>query len=523
MPTWSKTFLARAGIALVACLLAAGETNAQTRPDLVIAVNSIGSKLDPADTPLATELKIFGSIFDTLIKRDYAAEARNSGGGAILVPSLATLWKRINPRTLELQLRQGVKFHNGDELTADDVAFTFSPERIFGNNAMLPSARQFLHCLDPVEVVSRYTVRIRSCADDPTLELKLAHYSAAIVDKRAYLSLGQAEFKRAPIGTGPLEFVEWKSGDYIKFKAFDAYFGGRPTFQNVVFREVPEAAARVAGLVSGEFDIITQVSPDQFSTIESNPDLQVLPSLLEQMQMLWVVATEPVVADRRIRQAMAVSIDREKIVSALWDGKTNSDNQFQLPTLGSVYDGARKGFQYDPARARALLADAGYKGSQVTLRVIGNYYVNGETVAQAVQSVWQAVGLNVKLEIVENFTQAYAPGAAAVMGGCGFEYAAPESLGSCFFGDQALTRQRGFPQGIPGMEALAQQLATMDQSQRKQVFQKMLDVFESEVPAIPLFRTPQFFAAKRSVHWQATPDFRMDLRPDNLSFAAAAR
>jgi len=241
------------------------------------------------------------------------------------------------------------------------------------------------------------------------------------------------------------------------------------------------------------------------------------------MQMLWVVATEPVVADRRIRQAMAVSIDREKIVSALWDGKTNSDNQFQLPTLGSVYDGARKGFQYDPARARALLADAGYKGSQVTLRVIGNYYVNGETVAQAVQSVWQAVGLNVKLEIVENFTQAYAPGAAAVMGGCGFEYAAPESLGSCFFGDQALTRQRGFPQGIPGMEALAQQLATMDQSQRKQVFQKMLDVFESEVPAIPLFRTPQFFAAKRSVHWQATPDFRMDLRPDNLSFAAAAR
>lgn len=517
MPSRTHPLLA----GLVAGLLVTAPTAAQTRPDLVVAVNAIGSKLDPAETPLATELRVHGSVFDTLIKRDYAAEAKNPQAGAVLLPSLATEWKRVDERTLELKLRQGVTFHNGDELTAEDVAFTFSPERIFGQNAVLPSAKKFFGCFEPVNVVDRHTVRIRSCATDATLEHKLAHYAAGIVNKRAYLALGQAKYKRAPIGTGPLKFVEWRDGDQIRFTAHDAFFGGRPTFQSVTFREVPETAARVAGLISGEFGLITQIGPDQFPVIESAPDLEVRPSLLEQTQIFWLVATDPAISDKRVRQAMAISIDRAKLVATIWEGKTELDSQFQIASLGPVVAPERKGFVYDPARARALLAEAGYKGAPVVIRVLANYYINGEAIAQAVQAMWQDVGINAKLEIVENFTQAYRPGSAAVMGGCGFEFAAPESLGSCFFGDQALARQRGFPNGIPGLDKLAEGLATLDVAERKRVFQAMLDVFEDEVPTIPLYRTPQFFAAKKSVRWQATPDFRTDFRPGSLSFTGS--
>lgn len=507
---------------IVASFLLMGVAVAQSRPELVVGVNSLGSKLDPAESPLAPELRIHGSVFDTLIKRDYQAEAADPQKGAVLVPSLATVWQRQDDRTIELKLRQGVLFHNGDELTAEDVAFTLSPERIFGPNALLPSAKKFFGCLEPVEVVDRATVRIKACAPDPTLEHKLAHYAAAIVNKRAYLTLGQAKFKRAPIGTGPLKFVEWRDGDLIRFSAHDAFFGGRPAFQGVTFREVPETAARVAGIVSGEFNLITQIGPDQFPVINAHPELEVRPSLLEQTQILWLVATEPAIADKRVRQALALATDRAKLVSTIWEGKTVVDNQFQIPTLGLLFNPERKGLGYDPARARALLSEAGYKGAPVVIRVLANYYINGESIAQAVQAMWQDVGVNAKLEIVENFTQAYAPGRAAVMGGCGFEFAAPESLASCFFGDQALTRQRGFPKGVPGLDRLAERLATLDISERKRIFQEILDVFDDEVPAILIYRTPQFFAASKNVRWQATPDFRTDFRPGNLSFAGSS-
>jgi peptide/nickel transport system substrate-binding protein len=518
MRHWIKRVRAVAGVIAVASFAFGSAAEAQQRPDLVVAVNSLGDKMDPADFPLATELRVYGSVFDNLIRRDYKAEAADPSRGTVLVPALATNWKRIDGRTVELDLRQGVKFHNGDEFTADDVAFTFSQERIFGKNAMLPAAKSFFGCWEPVEVLSPYKVRIVSCETDPNIELKLAHYSSAIVNKRAYLNMGQAAFKRAPVGTGPLKFVEWKNGDYAKFAAFDDYYGGRPTFNSITFREVPEAAARVAGLVGGDFDLITQVTPDQFPVIQAHDDLQVLPSLLDQMQILWLVGNNPVIADKHIRQALAVAIDRGAIVKSLWNGQTTAQNQFQLPTLGALYNKSRSGFAYDPDRARELLKEAGYSGQPITLRVLANYYVNGETVIQAIQSMWQAVGINAKLEIVENWTQAFAPGAAAVMGGCGFEYAAPEALASCFFGDQALTRQRGFPQGVPDLDALAKNLATLDEAQRQATFKSILDVFDDQVPAIPLYRTPQFFAAKQSLSWAPTADYRTDFRPYNLSF-----
>jgi len=517
MTNWFNPLRTAAAAFGLAAMVLGTAAHAQQRPDLKIAVNSLGEKMDPADNPLATELRIYGSVFDNLIRRDYAAESADPSKGAVLVPALATDWKRIDDRTLELDLRHDVKFHNGDEFTADDVAFTFSQDRIFGKDAMLPAAKSFFGCWEPVEVLSTYKVRIKACKTDPVLELKLTHYSAGIVNKRAYLAMGQAAFKRAPVGTGPLKFVEWTTGDHIKFTAFDEFWGGKPNFSSITFLEVPETSARVAGLVSGDFDIITQVTPDQFGVIQQNSDLKVLPALLDQFQLLWMIGKEPVISDKRVRQALAMAIDRNAIVKALWNGQTTAENQLQLPSLGALYDKDRKGVTYDPGGAKKLLAEAGYNGQPVSLRVPANYYVNGETVLQAIQSMWQAVDVNAKIQVVENWTQAYGVGASAVMGGCGFDLPAPESLASCFYGDKALIRQRGFPEGVPGLDAAAEKLATIDVSKRKEAFTKMLDVFADEVPTIPLYRTPQFFAAKSNIQWTPTADFRTDFRPYSLS------
>src|SRR5262245_19297506 len=122
MRHWTRWVPTLAGTLAIGLCTVAPDAGAADRPDLVVGVNSLGSKMDPADFPLATELRVYGSVFDNLIKRDYAAEKVGPQKGTVLVPSLATAWRRIDGRTVELDLRQGVKFHNGDEFTADDVA-----------------------------------------------------------------------------------------------------------------------------------------------------------------------------------------------------------------------------------------------------------------------------------------------------------------------------------------------------------------------------------------------------------------
>src|SRR5262249_33534655 len=150
-----------------------------------------------------------------------------------------------------------------------------------------------------------------------------------------------------------------------------------------------------------------------------------------------------------------LAIDRDKLTTALWNNQTQSETAFQMPKLGDVYWANRKDLTYDPDQARKLLAEGGYKGDPVTIRIVGNYYMNGEAVVQALQAMWQAVGVNAKLEVVENFAKVYEPGAAAGFGGIGYDYMAPEALGVYFWSPNAYTRKRGFPDGVPGLGELA--------------------------------------------------------------------
>jgi peptide/nickel transport system substrate-binding protein len=512
---WLMVAGALAASGLIATALPA---HAQARPDLSVAVNGLPVKLDPADNPLAVDLRVTTSVFDTLIKRDFLNELRNPEKGTLLVPSLATEWRRIDARTLELKLRQGVKFHNGDEFTADDVLYTFSAERIFGPKAFIPSAVRYLGEFESVQAVDKYTVRITAKLPDPVLEYRLATFGGYIVSKRAYAELGFEKFKRAPVGTGPLKFVEWKSGSYMKFAAHDDYFGGRPNFNSVTFTEVPEVSARVAGLLSGSFDMITQLDPDQIDTIRGRAGLSVAAALLEQPQMLYVWGEQPGVRNPLVRQALAISIDRDRITEKLLGGMTTPELTFQLPSFGALYSADRQGFKYDPERAKRLLKEGGYQGEPVVLRIVGNYYAGGEVISQAMQSMWQAVGINAKLEIVENFNQAYAAGRAVVLGGCSYVMPTPEGIAPCFFAPNSFEKQRGFPKGVANLDEIAGGLASAPTvAERAKIFGKIQDVLEAEVPGIPLYRIPQIFGVKKSVAWTAYPELGMDFRPVNLS------
>jgi peptide/nickel transport system substrate-binding protein len=168
-----------AGIALGA--LGASTAQAADRPDIVVAVADNPPTLEPAKEMSNVGTRITYSLFDTLIRRDFLSG--EGGGGAKLVPSLATSWERIDDTTLEVKLREGVTFHNGAAFNADDVVFTFSPERLIGEDSPLPQGRAYFGVLDRVEKLDDYTVRFVTKAPDPLFEQRLASWASWIVDK----------------------------------------------------------------------------------------------------------------------------------------------------------------------------------------------------------------------------------------------------------------------------------------------------------------------------------------------------
>jgi len=210
--------------------------------------------------------------------------------------------------------------------------------------------------------------------------------------------VGSEKFAIKPIGTGPYKLAEIKRGNYVRFEAFDDYWGGRPPAKSITVRLVPELAGRIAGLVSGDFDLITDVTPDLIDTIKGYKHLEVRRVNIENQRMLIISTLHPITKDKRIRHALVYALDREKIIETLWHGETTVPKPFSYPAYGKYYNPYRDPRPYDPERAKMLLKAAGYKGEPLNFRVTKGYYANYENAAQIMVEMWKEVGINVKLD-----------------------------------------------------------------------------------------------------------------------------
>jgi peptide/nickel transport system substrate-binding protein len=493
---------------------------ADDRPAVVVAVNELPRGLEPGDDHGNVDIRVTYSIFDTLLRRDFGSD------DGTLKPSLAESWKRLSPTTLEVKLRRGVTFHSGDPFDADDVLFTFSPERLSGPNAAIPGGRSYFGHLKEVQKVDPYTVRFVTKEPDPVLEQRLASYTAWIVshkqweryrsDDPKWMQQALNEVRWKPVGTGPLKFTGWKKDQFVALEANDRYFLGRPNVKAVTFREVPELAARIAGLASGEFDIIVDVTPDQAPVIARYKDLQTQSITLENSHIVLFNTNAPALADKRLRQALSLAIDRKKLRDSLWGGQNYTPNGHQLKSFGSMYNPARKGYVYDPQRARELVKASGYDGRTLSLRAIPNYYLNGVEAAQVLLEMWKAVGINVKLDLVDNFKQVRSKGVEMHL--WSNTYRLPDPAGGIvvMYGpNSAVQKEYNFWKAPAAFnEAAAVVVGSADPKARYDAFQKMLDIFEDEMPITMLYNATYTYAHKRKLDWKPTPILYMDFRPD---------
>jgi len=500
-----------------ACLLIAGtiagaagaalpySAYAQSGKQVIVAADEIPKQLDPLRYQIYAGFRVMINLYDTLIMTDY----KNNGK---LIPGLATSWKRIDDKTLELTLRPGVKFHDGSTMTAEDVAFSLSQERI--NTKGSPgygTAQQFLSTIADVQVVNPTTVRVISSISDPTIEMRLTAWGSQIISKKAFESAGGWDgFALKPVGTGPFKLANL-SPEENRLVAFADYWGGKPNIDTLIFKGVPELSSRIAGLISGDFDIAVDIPPDQFAPVK-NAKMEIVGGTIPSMRNVKFDTRNPALADKRVRQAMSLAVDREAIVKSLWAGMVEIPNGHQLKSYGELYDPNHPKWEYNPTKAKQLLAAAGYKGEVIPYRIRNNAYGAEVSTAQILVSMWEAVGIKIDLQMKENFGQLLAfPGTGLRNG------ADPILVNDPLFGfwrsynesERLVWSNEDFYKAGHILES------AMDTPTRKKAVMTMMDIFDEDPPAIILHTFGFFYGVNPKVKWTPYPHPYMDFRKDN--------
>ncbi len=276
-----------------------------------------------------------------------------------IVPQLATSWETSEDgRTWTFHLREGVTFHDGTPFNADAVKFNvermLDPERNTTN-------RPIWSPISGANVVDDLTVQITTTEPYAMLLNTLAHGSGAMVSPTAIEKNGDESMTTNPVGAGPYMLESFNPGQEVVLKAYDGYWGGKPALDRIVFQYVPEASTRVSALRSGKVDVIDSVSPQLAQSLESDPNVTVLSKPGLRPMGFAIMMNHPPLDDPAVRQALNYATPREAIADKIFRGYAqNSDSPLAFNTFGHKSIG---GYEYDPEKAKSMLADAGWTDS----------------------------------------------------------------------------------------------------------------------------------------------------------------
>ncbi len=494
----------------------AGTAFADSRPTLTVAVTKLARHLDPMGQNANVNERVGENIIENLIRYNW-----KTGG---VQPGLATEWKMINDTTMELKIRDGVKCHNGEDFTAKDVEIMFGPKRYGTEGASGPGyaiGKAFFNTIKEVKAIDGNKVQIVTNEPDPLLINRLSGWMGQVPCADAYLKAASwEEWGQKVVGTGPYKTVSYKPGESHTLEAFDGYWGDKPAVKSITFKVVPETAARIAGLITGEFDIVTEIQPDQFKTITDNAGTEIAGGAIRNIRFMPYDTRNPALKDKRVRQALNLAIDRELLIKAVFNGMSTVPNGFQMKSFGDMYIADHKGAEFNPEKAKKLLKEAGYNGEEISFRYMNDYYTGEVSTAQILEQMWSAVGFNIKLELKENWGQIQEDDVAKGRGIINWSGTAylndPVGQVSRLFGPDGFFQRHKYWDGSK-FNAASDGLMSANLKTRRAAFSKMLDVWEDEAPAGYLYVLPMFYGKSKAIKWTASDTGLMDFRADNLS------
>ncbi|HEX7004706.1 MAG TPA: ABC transporter substrate-binding protein [Trueperaceae bacterium] len=497
---------------LVAMLALAlfGLVGAQT---LVYGVSGPPSSLDSVDSQDGNSLVVSGQITETLI--GFAP------GSTELIPRLATEWSSNEDGSVwTFELREGVTFHDGTPFNAEAVAWNFSrwndPEHPYSfrdqGKTYTPWTWVFGgpkgdgSILDEVVAIDENTVEFRMNQPSPFLPAQLAAIYFQIDSPTAVMEAGVDYGTPAvgSVGTGPFKFVEWREGQGVVVERNDDYWGGPAKVERVFFRPITEPTARLAELQAGTIDIAVLLAADDLQAVESNPDLEAVTAEAELNvgYLAFHQANEPL-DDPLVRQAIAHAIDRQAIVDAFYQGLGVVAEDHLPPTLFG--HGEPWPYDYDPERARELLAEAGYPDGFSTqlwyMPVSRPYYPAPQPIAETMASYLADVGIDAQL-MTEDWTTYladYSTGKFPMyMLGWNADYADPDNFLMTFFGPDAQENQLGWD-SPEVTEALTTARQVADPDRRAELYSQVVNTVAEEVPSIPMAHNRSLNAVRSNI------------------------
>lgn len=365
---------------------------------LNVATGGAFTSIDPHYHNLVPNNIIAYHLFNCLVGLD---------GNYRPVPELAESWTALGDHVWEFKLRAGVVYSDGTPFTPDDIVFTF--ERI---PLVVNSPASFTQAVKPVqriEIIDPLTVRMHTKQPEPLLPYFLAQ--PRIVSRKHGEGMVTADYNsgRAAIGTGPYVMESVLLGDKIVFKRNERFWGPKPYWDTVNYRLIANGASRTAALQAGDVDIIDQVSTRDVALLQKDPKLSIVAPAGQRLIYLYIDSgreTTPLVTDNdgkpmarnplqdvRVRQALSAAINRAGIKAQVMDGFAALTGQL-LPEGAVGYTPDLHPDAYDPARAKRLLAEAGYdKGFMITLNGPNDRYVNDSKIVEAIAQMWTRVGV----------------------------------------------------------------------------------------------------------------------------------
>ena len=431
---------------------------------------------DPAETPgIITPFMVLYALHDAMVK---------PMPGQPMGASLAESWAAgEDALSYEFKLRDGLKFHNGDPVTAEDVKFSF--ERYRGTSHDLMKSK-----VASVEIVDPRHIRFKLKEPWPDFMVFYGTATGAgwVVPKKYVEKVGEDGFKKAPIGTGPYKFVSFDPGVELTLEAFDGYWRKPPSVKRLVFRCIPDEATRLAALKRGEVDIVYSIRGELAEELRATPGLTLKPSVINGTFWLYFAdqwEEKSPWHDERVRRAASLAIDRDGINQALTLGYSRLTGNPFVPDTFDFYWQAPKPV-YDPKQAKQLLAQAGHPNGFDA----GDYYCDssygnlGETVVNNLREV----GIRTRLQPIER--------AAFIKGYAEKKYKNLIQGGSGAFGNAATRLEAMAVKGgmyaygsYPDLDAMfTQQAGELDQKKRGTTLEKMQQVVHERTMFAPIWQ-----------------------------------
>ncbi len=437
-------------VAAASIVFGAASAEAAGKETLTVGLQSDPASLDPQVQWDTDSYTVYRNIFDNLVTRD--ADGK-------IVPQIAKSWRYASDTEIDFEIRSDVVFHDGSALRPEDVVF--SVKRITTPAFKSPQLSQFNTIVD-AKVAAPGVVRLTTSSPYPALLSQLVKLS--IVPETAVKKLGDVDFNQQPLGSGPYRFVSWQRGVRVTLDANPAYWRGKPPFEHVEFRGVPDAAARVADLRTGKSDVIRGLYPDDTLSIVNDPNLTILSVPTERIGYMFVNALWGPTADVRVRQAIAHAVDRKLIIDALLAGYGKMVN------IAPVYD---------------------------------------QRVVQAIQQMLGEVGLKVRISSTDFPTYLKRrqgnPEEAGNLSTGNWSCACQDADGVIYplFRSDSIWSKYKNPEFDAAVDAAR---STLDEPKRLVQYRKAFELLERDVPGIGLFQNVAIYAARKELVWKPTPN-----------------